>query len=195
MNGMEKKSYFVDLMLMMGIPVHRAIGEAELVCSALLKDNLVCGILSRDTDHLVLGCSSLFLSIGSQVLQKLDMNKLLYKLNLTKMQFVDFCILCGTDYNMPYRTSSRYLISPEQALDIIHRYRSIEIAAINVSLPTTMHIECRETYTLKQGCMYYSNDTRWMNPSNDVWQMNKDLLVHLGMNAMACKVLNEYYNR
>lgn len=138
LNAMERKSFFVDIILMMEIPVIRAQGEAEFTCSALLKDGIVHGILSRDTDHLVIGCQKLFVSIKPNHLESLNVDKLLGKLGITHSQFVDFCILCGTDYNMPDSGTSKRFHTPERALDIIRVHRTIDCAMEFMQLDFTM---------------------------------------------------------
>lgn len=194
MNAMERKSYFVDLMLMMGIPVVRALGEAEMTCCALLNKNMVCTIMSRDTDHLVLGCSNLIISLGPNSVEQLNLTKLLTKLRLTHRQFVDFCILCGNDYNMPnYNGYTKCLMQPEKALDIIQTYNSIENAIDFVKLPTTNFKECREKTEVLTDLDKGKED--WLKPAADVWCANKRLLISMGMRKTAVSILDRYYRR
>ncbi len=53
------KSYFVDLLLLMGFQVYYAKGEAERACAALCIADYVDAVLSNDSDHIAMGCSEL----------------------------------------------------------------------------------------------------------------------------------------
>ncbi len=91
----------------MGLPSIKAPYEAEAVCARLVRQGIATGVVSNDGDTLahmggimirdikrsyrrgepIHKCSCIILS---EVLRVLDMSK---------QQFVDFCILLGTDYN------------------------------------------------------------------------------------------------
>lgn len=196
MNAMERKSYFVDLLLMMGIPVIRATGEAEMTCCAMLKNNLVNGIISRDTDHLVIGCSNLIIALKNNSVEKLNMTKLLTKLGLTHREFVDFCILCGTDYNMPKFGYTRCLLVPEKAISVIKLYGCIENAMSHITLPVTQFIECRNTYEtpkdlISQVCRDYNSDI--LSPKPSIWMENRQILPQMGMMQVAVDILDRFY--
>lgn len=194
LNGMERKSYFVDILLMMGIPTIRASGEAERLCSILLRDNVVQGVLSRDTDHLVLGCSNLYLSMGSQTLEQLNLNHLLQCMGLSHSQFVDFCILCGTDYNMSKQRMSRCLMIPERSLEIIRRYTTIENADKQMHLPDTRYSQCRAMYTLRvTDIPELELVEKQLVPDKELWITNSILLGSAGMSHKASTVMDRYY--
>ncbi len=196
MNAMERKSYFVDLMLMMGIQVIRAEGEAEMLCCALMDKRRVAGVLSRDTDHLVLGCSNLMISLNNDFVENLNMTKLLDKLNLTQKEFIDFCILCGTDYNMPNGGLSRCLMSPEKAIHVIQTHKSIEKAMQNMRLPNTNFAACRETYSMTKDVLEEVNEKLGeenIKPDGALWKANKSLLKIMGMSPSAVSIVDRYY--
>ncbi len=196
MNAMERKSYFVDMMLMLGIPVIRATGEAEMTCCAMLSSNLVSGIISRDTDHLVIGCRDLIIAIRNESVESLNMTKLLSKLSMTQEAFVDFCLLCGTDYNMPTESQSRGILLPEKAMSIIQQYGSIECALESVKLPFTQFTKCRKTYSFPKGLL--SNVPKFYNsslitPKKHVWAQNRQIMPLIGMHQSAVNIVDRYY--
>ena len=90
-----------DLFDILQVPYYIASNEAEKMCSKLCIDKEVDAVLSEDTDTLAYG-TPFFLSkidISNSTCVRVDYNSLLEKLELSREQFLDFCILCGTDYN------------------------------------------------------------------------------------------------
>lgn len=106
----------------LSIPWFVATLEAETVCSDLCIAGKVDYVLTEDTD--VLAYSS------PNYLSKLDMykdccilvdyKKILEELKLTCDSFLDFCIMCGTDYN-----KNIFKVGPEKAYSLILKYGSI----------------------------------------------------------------------
>jgi 5'-3' exonuclease len=91
-----------------GIPCVRAPSEAEQACAQMTRHRHTMATVTTDSDCLVYGCSIM--------ISKLLYNKqstaitppraeiylfanVLAVLGLTNSQFIDFCILCGTDFN------------------------------------------------------------------------------------------------
>lgn len=117
----------------------------------MLRNRLVKGIISRDTDHLALSCTDLIIAIDRQYVQRLNIVRLLNKLNLTQSAFLDFCILCGNDYNTP-AVCTTHLLDPESAMQLIQQYGRIELALQHERLPNARHRECRRQYTIRGDC-------------------------------------------
>lgn len=105
------------------IPFYEATGEAEKACAWLAKEGLVDVAVSEDYDTLVCGAPVLLRNLGSTKfpLLELKLDDILAALKLTYVEFVDFCILCGTDFN-----NSLPKIGPVNALKKIREHRCIE---------------------------------------------------------------------
>ena len=112
-----------ELLDILNIPYLLAEDEAERYCCELVKSNLVYGVLSEDTDVLAYGCPYFLTKIDTkkEMIIVIDYNEILHDLNLTKEQFTDLCIMCGTDYNNNIRG-----IGPEKSFILIKKYLSIE---------------------------------------------------------------------
>lgn len=114
----EKYNDIMFLLSALGIPFIRAVAEADHQCAVLFQKSLCKGIIADDLDILLIGGKSIItdFQIDSNVVNELHIdtildflktraNKILTKYNLpnikefTHLQFVDFCIINGTDYN------------------------------------------------------------------------------------------------
>jgi flap endonuclease-1 len=84
---------------LMGIRVIKATGEADSLCAKLYNTGQVQGILSEDSDILLYrgGCLLSKFSWLDQ-LDRVYLSDLMTGLGLDYNQFVDLCLLCGTDY-------------------------------------------------------------------------------------------------
>lgn len=84
------------------IPTIQSETEAETLCSFLQKTNKTDYIFSCDSDVLAYNGVSGFISeidLKNNSFTFIDKTKLLNRLELDSAAFIDFCILCGTDYN------------------------------------------------------------------------------------------------
>lgn len=101
----------------------QATGETEPLCYSLYKSGEIDAVISEDSDLLVYGMKNLILeyNIKNGDCFLMDLGKILSELELTQEQFVDFCIMCGTDYGDNIRG-----IGPVKAYDLISRYNTIE---------------------------------------------------------------------
>lgn len=124
---------------LMGIPYVVAPEEADVVCSWLAARHdangkrFAKGVCSDDSDMLPLGSPYLFKNMLKFINKKkeievISLEKTLVKMKLTMSQFVDLCVLLGTDYctNIPG-------IGPKGAYKMILRYGSLEkvLEAVN----------------------------------------------------------------
>jgi len=107
-----------------GIPVLHAPGEAEIFCAHLVKKGQADAVITKDLD--VLACSAPLIitdiNLGSLMFTVIETKKLLELLNLNEAEFLDLCILCGTDYNSNIKG-----IGPIKALFLIKKYQSLNI--------------------------------------------------------------------
>ena len=75
----------------------RAKGEADCLISYLNKKNIIDFALSDDIDIIVNGCSNL-IKFKKKKIISYDLNFILNRLNLSREEFVELCILFGCDY-------------------------------------------------------------------------------------------------
>ncbi|KAI8138100.1 PIN domain-like protein [Fennellomyces sp. T-0311] len=97
--------------------------EAEAMCSQLAKQQLTTATVTEDLDALVFGDAPILRYFFARNRPILEVNPIVARneLGLTRDQFVDMCILCGTDFSGTIRG-----IGPVRALESIRRYGSIE---------------------------------------------------------------------
>lgn len=121
---------------LLGIPWIQAPAEADEVCVWLTqqrKDGIrwMKGVVSNDLDMLPLGCKYLFKNMsafldkkrGAQEskIQILSLPRTLRGLGLTYPQFIDTCVMLGTDYarNIPG-------VGPVKTLELIRKHGSLK---------------------------------------------------------------------
>lgn len=83
------------------IPFIVANGEADDQMASLYNKNIIHACLSDDMDMLPKGCDNL-IQISSDGICQYYLPEILTELNLSREQFVDLCILLGSDYNTSY---------------------------------------------------------------------------------------------
>ncbi|PVU86048.1 hypothetical protein BB560_006824, partial [Smittium megazygosporum] len=81
------------------------------------------GTISEDTDVLAFGGKRLLRSFNTdcEMILEIDREMAQLELGISFQQFIDLCILCGTDFN-----SRIPKIGPVNALKMIKKYGSIE---------------------------------------------------------------------
>lgn len=136
-----------DLFDILQVPYFTASNEAEKMCSKLCIDNEVDAVLSEDTDTIAYG-TPIFLSkidTSKSTCVRIDYESLLSNLELTRDQFLDFCILCGTDYN-----SNMQGIGSVSAFKLIKAYGSLEEIERNTQYDTSVlnYRRVRELFTV-----------------------------------------------
>lgn len=120
------------LLDLMGVPYIVAPGEADVVCAWLAArydsngKRYVKGVCSDDSDMLALGAPYLFKDMlrymsKNKPVRIISLHRALVKMNLTMKQFVDLCVLLGTDYCDNIRG-----IGPKKAYNLIVKYGSLE---------------------------------------------------------------------
>jgi 5'-3' exonuclease len=99
--GREDFNTLKDLFTSMKIPFYDAPDEAEKLCSKLCIDGHVQAVLSDDTDVIAYGTPITInkLNTSSGGCFTIHHETLRARMGLTKEQFTDHCIMCGTDYN------------------------------------------------------------------------------------------------
>lgn len=143
----------------MNVSYYHAPLEAETMCADLCKRGLVCGALSDDTDVLAYG-SPVFLTninIYKDTVVKIEYENMLLGLNLTKEQFLDLCIMCGTDYNknipkIGCETSYKYILAYGN-IEEVGRQKNLDISILNYKRSRELFTKY-ETYVFEKDIMY-----------------------------------------
>jgi 5'-3' exonuclease len=109
---------WIEILEFLGLPVIKASGEADPLCSYILKNNKnIYGIISDDSDMLVFGAPVLMRKTINQQFTIIELEKLLQSINtllesdkdyiinktantsiFTTNNLIEFSILLGTDY-------------------------------------------------------------------------------------------------
>jgi 5'-3' exonuclease len=134
-----------ELCRVLRVPTINAPLEAEALCSHLSKIGAVDGVLSRDTDVLAYGGKTLIaeLDTRSGAIKEIVHAEMLSALCLTESEFLDFCIMCGTDYNKNIPK-----IGPVNAYKLIREHSSIDaLGALGLDVSILKHVRVRELFS------------------------------------------------
>lgn len=138
-----------ELLRIFGIPFIVADGEGEFLCAALNRHGIVDAVMTADTDALPCLAPTIINKVvfdkDGPLFQVVDLEKILNRLKLDEDQFIDLCIMCGTDFN-----SNIPRVGPITSYDLILRHRSIDnITKYDTSILN--HIRVRQLFA-------YTND-------------------------------------
>ena len=135
-----------ELFRILKVPYYTSPGEAEKMCSALCIAGYVSAVLSEDTDVMAYGATIFLTKIdtGSDNCVRITYSKLLEALKLEKSQFLDLCIMCGTDYN-----TNIPKIGSKSAYKRIIQHGDIDQIAEQTELDTSIlnHKRVRQLFT------------------------------------------------
>lgn len=94
-----------------GIQYITANGEADKLCAALVIKKRVDAVLTEDMDLFAYNCPCIlrYFSLANHKCLYYDLNKILKKLNLTKSEFQNICVLSGNDYYSSNRNIFYYM--------------------------------------------------------------------------------------
>merc|ERR1712216_505371 len=115
-----------------GIPVVEAPSEAEATCAALCRDGKVYAAATEDADCLTFGTKVLVRNLMAAESQKkqileVSLERVLAQLNITMVQFIDFCILSGCDYCDTLKG-----VGPSTAIKLIMQHGTLEKVLENI---------------------------------------------------------------
>lgn len=129
----------------LNVPYYDAPLEAETMCADLCKRNIVDAVLSEDTDVLAYGAPIFLSKINTHdgTCVRIKYAELLEKLDLFDREFLDLCIMCGTDYN-----KNIFRVGPEKAYKYIQKHSSIEEISMNTTVDVKIlnHVRGRELF-------------------------------------------------
>jgi len=124
----EYKEELSDLFTVMGIRHYHAPNESDTLCAQLCRDGLADIIMSQDCDQIAYGAGTIIKKyefiLGEPYITFTHPHVLYGGLNLTHKQMIDFCVMCGTDYNnnVPHN-------GPETCFSLIKKYGSLDAVA------------------------------------------------------------------
>ena len=119
-----------------GITIIEASGEGEALCATLVKNGSCYAAYTQDSDMGAYLTPRVITDISpakyvgaerSQTCTVVYYNAVLKELELSPTQFVDFCIMCGTDYN-----DNVPKIGPAKAYQLIRTYGSLDNIPTNI---------------------------------------------------------------
>jgi flap endonuclease-1 len=176
------KDYYVgdwiQILKLLGLPVIRAEGEADSLCAYMLKNNLnIYGIISDDSDMLVLGAPVLMRKSINQQFTIIELEKLLMSIEIILSDFfgkyisfdidnlVDFSILLGTDYGI-FKLNNVYNDSLEMLKDYITNDRDYKKLISPCQYDKFDIIKKYYTeYDYKKECENYLSKPIWNKPN------------------------------
>lgn len=109
---------------LMGLPYIQAVGEAESQCAALnmIPNVNVNGVVTEDWDALLFGCKKMLRNFSNKgKVSEVNLDIILKELALTHEQFIELCIILGTDY-----CSGIKGIGPVQAYTLYKKYGNMD---------------------------------------------------------------------
>jgi 5'-3' exonuclease len=114
----------------MGIPWIQAEFEAEAACARLTRCNITAGVVSEDGDSLAHLSRIMISNVRKEYRRGTPNHKctcivlqdVLKVLDFSPTEFVDFCILCGTDYNKRVKNFGFV-----KCLGLMWKHRSVEL--------------------------------------------------------------------
>lgn len=142
----EYKQALNELLVTLGVPVIRAPDEAERLCAALVKERKAALVLSPDSDLWVYDIDIVATDYNplAHEFSIVSPSNIIKTVGLTREQWVDFCIMCGCDYNQNIPG-----IGPAKSFDLIKKHGSIEALPKNLNTDVLRHVRCRELYTIE----------------------------------------------
>lgn len=149
--GKEDYQAVQDMLRRLGLPVFIAEHDAEKLCASLSREGLVVAVLSNDTDNYALG-TQLTISehdFKNDQLKIADLEIILnyfadefsVDVNDVFPMFVDFCIMCGCDFNNNIKG-----IGPVGVLKLLKNHKTIEGVESEKDISCYNYESCRNIF-------------------------------------------------
>jgi len=154
----KHKKYCAALFRYLGVPYIYSGKEADDMCGFLYKNGYVDACLSEDTDMLAHGVGVVLRDYNffTGTLNEYNLTNICTDLDIEFPEFLDMCILCGTDYHKIKN------LGPKRSYNIIKEYGSIEDAMVflkkrfNIS-PHFDHLNIRSMFNGYDNSIDYHN--------------------------------------
>lgn len=124
------------------IPFVTASGEGEFLCAALARHGMVDAVMSTDTDTLACLSPKVINRIDGDFFHVISLEKILWFLKINEKEFVDLCIMCGTDFNVNIPR-----IGPITSYELIYKYKSINVIADKLDVSKLKYERIREIFS------------------------------------------------
>ncbi|XP_073430078.1 flap endonuclease 1 [Dendrobates tinctorius] len=162
-----------QLLKLMGIPYVDAPCEAEATCAALVKGGKVYAAATEDMDALTFGTPLLLRHLTASEAKKLPiqefhLSRALQDIGISQDQFIDLCILLGSDYCETIRG-----IGPKRAIELIRQHKSIEEVMDNIDLKkypvpeNWLHKEARQLFLEPEVVDVDNVELKWVDPDEE----------------------------
>ena len=112
-----------QILKLFGIPVITSSTEADPLCAWLVKNNLAYGVATEDMDLLTFGSNKLIRKLKNgkkNSIIEITLSDVLKELKLNINEFIDLCILLGSDYLPTIKK-----IGFKRAYEIIQKYKTL----------------------------------------------------------------------
>lgn len=127
------------------VPYLDAPSESETLCADLCIQGEVDGVLSEDSDVLAYGAPVFLtkLNTADGTCVRIKYDEVLRQMGLSPDEFLDFCILCGTDYN-----KNIFRVGPNKAYKLISEHKNIETISKKTVFDVSIlnHIRTRQLF-------------------------------------------------
>jgi len=126
-----------------GIQYMTSPGEAETMCASLALAGKVDAVISNDSDVTAYGVRKFLYDVNwmNESCVELDHTEICEGLGFTPEQFLDFCIMCGNDYN-----SNIPGVGPVNAHRLIQTHKRIEDLPKNYNTEPLNYVRTRELF-------------------------------------------------
>lgn len=125
-----------------GVHYITASGEGEFLCAALSRHGLVEAVMSSDTDTLACLAPRVITKIEGDYFHVVTLDDILSSLKLSEQEFVDLCIMCGTDFN-----SNIPKIGSARSYELISKYKSIDMLPPELDVSCLRHKRVRDIFS------------------------------------------------
>lgn len=157
----------------MGIPYVDAPCEAEATCAALVKAGKVYAVATEDMDALTFGTPLLLRHLTASEAKKLPiqefhLTRALEDIGISQEQFIDLCILLGSDYCETIRG-----IGPKRAIELVRQHKTIEEIMDNIDLKkypvpeNWLHKEARQLFLEPEVVDVNGVELKWIDPDEE----------------------------
>jgi flap endonuclease-1 len=142
--------FLENFLRILGIPMIQGQCEGEKMASLLVKYGYAAAVFSTDTDCLTYGTPFLVTSFSqsrildgrlTEYFRIIHLETILFGLEMNHRQFVDFCIMCGCDYN-----SNIPGIGEKRSYALINKYGDIDSIPETYKKEILNHVRCRELF-------------------------------------------------
>lgn len=113
------------------ISVFDSPGEAETSCCSMIRSGCADAVITKDSDVLAYkGIMEFYddIDVTTSTAVRYDKSTFLSENKISEKSFIDFCIMCGTDYNVPIKG-----IGPAKAFKMLCENKNVESCNVDFS--------------------------------------------------------------